>query len=156
MSLIFLLKKESFSQVSPIVYNDKPGYVEKLSLLPLLPKVKKKKKKRRRKRSKKEEEWVTTWPKHIPRIDFYPNGQKFMEVGELDCIHYYLEYKSVGVRPDMRYCSRSRCFHPDPGTKHISVPPRHMTKPYAPDFQRDITTLQIQGYSISYNRHTIA
>src|SRR4051812_22523618 len=27
----------------------------------------------------------------------------------------------------MRYCSRSRCFHPDPGTKHISVPPRHMT-----------------------------
>src|ERR1041385_257455 len=27
----------------------------------------------------------------------------------------------------MRYCSRSRCFRPDPGTKHISVPPRHMT-----------------------------
>src|SRR4051812_17436852 len=56
----------------------------------------------------------------------------------------------------MRYCSRSRCFHPDPGTKHISVPPRHMTKPYAPDFQHDITTLQIQGYNISYNRHTTA
>src|SRR4051812_36209528 len=35
------------------------------------------------------------------------------------------------VRPDMWYCSRSRCFHPDPGTKHISVPPRHMTKSYA-------------------------
>src|SRR4051812_5653711 len=51
---------------------------------------------------------------------------------------------SIIVRPDMRYCSRSRCFHPDPGTKHISVPPRHMTKPYAPDFQHDITTLQIQ------------
>src|SRR3954462_4302645 len=60
------------------------------------------------------------------------------------------------VRPDMRYCSRSRCFHPDPGTKHISVPPRHMTKSYAPDFQHDITTLQIQGYTISYNRHTTA
>src|ERR1041385_3401084 len=60
------------------------------------------------------------------------------------------------VRPDMRYCSRSRCFHPDPGTKHISVPPRHMTKPYAPDFQHDITTLQIQGYNISYSRHTTA
>src|SRR3954454_22932868 len=60
------------------------------------------------------------------------------------------------VRPDMRYCSRSRCFHPDPGTKHISVPPRNMTKPYAPDFQHDITTLQIQGYNISYNRHTTA
>src|ERR1041385_3735306 len=60
------------------------------------------------------------------------------------------------VRPDMRYCSRSRCFHPDPGKKHISVPPRHMTLPYALDFQQDITTLQLQGYNISYNRHTIA
>src|SRR3954451_24946483 len=57
----------------------------------------------------------------------------------------------VVVRPDMRYCSRSRCVHPDSGTKHISVPPRHMTKPYAPDFQHDITTLQIQEYNISYN-----
>src|ERR1041385_3126775 len=56
----------------------------------------------------------------------------------------------------MRYCSRSRCFHLDPGTKHISVPPRHMTKPYAPDFQHDITTLQKQGYNISYNRHATA
>src|SRR3954467_14952525 len=61
-----------------------------------------------------------------------------------------------GVTPDTRYCSRSRRFHLDPGTKHISVPPRHMTKPYAPDFQHDITTLQIQGYNISYNRHTTA
>src|SRR3954466_5360936 len=60
------------------------------------------------------------------------------------------------VSPDMRYCSRSRRFHPDPGTKHISVPPRHMTKSYAPDFQHDITTLQIQRYNISYNRHTTA
>src|ERR1041385_6226765 len=60
------------------------------------------------------------------------------------------------VRPDMWYCSRSRCFHPNPGTKHISVPPRHMTKSYAPDFQHDIITLQIQGYNISYNRHTTA
>src|ERR1041385_2683148 len=57
------------------------------------------------------------------------------------------------VRPDMQYCSRSRCFYPDPGTKHISVLPRHMTMPYAPDFQHDVTTLQIQGYNISYNRH---
>src|SRR3954469_5392101 len=62
----------------------------------------------------------------------------------------------LGVRPDMQYCSRSRCFHPDPGMKHISVPPRHMTMPYAPDFQHDITTLQIEGYNISYNRHTTA
>ena len=48
------------------------------------------------------------------------------------------------VRPDMRYCFRSRRYNPDPRTKHISVPPRHMTLPYAPDF------------NISYNRHTIA
>src|SRR3954470_20948617 len=59
-------------------------------------------------------------------------------------------------RPDMRYNSRSRCFHQDPGTKHISVPPRHMTTPYVPDFQHDITTLQLHGYNISYNRHTTA
>src|ERR1044071_3778024 len=62
----------------------------------------------------------------------------------------------LSVRPDKRYYSRSKCFHPDPGTKHISVPPRHMTKSYAPDFQHDITTLQVQGYNISYNRHTTA
>src|SRR3954463_15363807 len=37
---------------------------------------------------------------HIPRIDFYPNGQKIMEDGELDCIHYYLEDKSVGTIED--------------------------------------------------------
>src|SRR3954471_12686675 len=42
-----------------------------------------------------------------------------------------LVFDRPSVRPDMQYCSRSRCFHPDPGTKHISVPPRHMTKPYA-------------------------
>src|SRR3954470_12204863 len=54
VSYISTNKKESFSQVSPIVSNDKPGYVEKHHLQPLPPKVKKKKKKRRRKRSKKE------------------------------------------------------------------------------------------------------
>src|ERR1041384_17226 len=97
MSHISTNKNESFSQVSPIVSNDKPGYVEKLPLQPFLPKVKKKKKKRRRNRSKKEEEWVTTWPEHIPRINFYPNGKKFMEDGKLDCIHYYLEDKSIGT-----------------------------------------------------------
>src|SRR3954469_25226705 len=56
----------------------------------------------------------------------------------------------------MRYCFRSGRFRPNPRTKHISVPPRHMTKPYAPDFQQDITTLQIQGYNISYKQHTTA
>src|SRR3954464_7965276 len=54
----------------------------------------------------------------------------------------------------MRYCFRSGRFRSNPRTKHISVPPRHMTKPYAPDFQQDITTLQIQGYNISYKQHT--
>src|SRR3954465_4788600 len=34
----------------------------------------------------------------------------------------------------MRYCFRSGCFRPNPRTKHISVPPRHMTKLYIPDF----------------------
>src|SRR3954468_19465078 len=38
------------------------------------------------------------------------------------------------VRPDMRYCFRSGRFRPNLGTKHISVPPRHMKKSYIPDF----------------------
>src|SRR3954462_2372696 len=39
-------------------------------------------------------------PEHIPRINFYPKGQKFMEDGELDCIHYYLKDKSIGTIED--------------------------------------------------------
>ena len=38
------------------------------------------------------------------------------------------------VRPDMRYCFRSGRCRPNPRTEHISVPPRHMTKSYIPDF----------------------
>src|SRR3954463_9642277 len=38
------------------------------------------------------------------------------------------------VRPDMRYCFRSGRFRPNSRTKHISVPPRHMTTSYIPDF----------------------
>src|SRR3954451_3608730 len=34
----------------------------------------------------------------------------------------------------MRDCFRFRCFRPNLRTKHISVPPRHMTKSYIPDF----------------------
>ena len=34
----------------------------------------------------------------------------------------------------MRYCFRSGRFRPNPRTKHISVPPRHMTKSYILDF----------------------
>src|SRR3954467_7343480 len=34
----------------------------------------------------------------------------------------------------MRYCFRSGRFHPNPRTKHISVPPRHITKSYIPNF----------------------
>src|ERR1044072_9822116 len=34
----------------------------------------------------------------------------------------------------MRYCFRSGRFRPNPRTKHISVPLRHMTKSYIPDF----------------------
>ena len=40
----------------------------------------------------------------------------------------------VSVRPDIRYCFRSGRFCPNPRTKHISIPPRHMTKSYIPDF----------------------
>ena len=99
VSYVSTNKKESFSQVSPIVSNDKPEYLEKLPLQPLPPKVKKKKNKRR-KRNKKEEQWVSTWPEHIPCINFYPNGHKFMEDGELDCIHYYHDDRSVGTIED--------------------------------------------------------
>ena len=34
----------------------------------------------------------------------------------------------------MLYCFKSGRFHPNPRTKHISDPPRHMTKPYVSDF----------------------
>src|SRR3954463_5540713 len=34
----------------------------------------------------------------------------------------------------MRYCFRPGRCRPNPRTKHISVPPRHMTKSYIPDF----------------------
>src|SRR3954470_6573107 len=34
----------------------------------------------------------------------------------------------------MRYCFRSGHCRPNPRTKHISVPPRHMIKSYIPDF----------------------
>src|SRR3954463_1978959 len=47
---------------------------------------------------------------HIPRIDFYPNGQKIMEDGELDCIHYYLEDKSVGTIEDDFDCNMHGTF----------------------------------------------
>src|SRR4051812_16253947 len=38
------------------------------------------------------------------------------------------------VRLDMQYCFRFGRFRPNPRTKHISVPPRHMTESYIPDF----------------------
>src|SRR3954465_3502938 len=34
----------------------------------------------------------------------------------------------------MRYCFRFGCFRPNLRMKQISVPPRHMTKSYIPDF----------------------
>src|SRR3954463_3000330 len=38
------------------------------------------------------------------------------------------------LRPDMRDYFRFGRFSPNPRTKHISVPPRHMTKSYILDF----------------------
>src|SRR3954463_3792282 len=53
-------------------------------------------------------------------------------------VHSLLDFNASdipkGVRPDMRYCLRSGRCRPNPRTKHISVPPRHMTKSYIPDF----------------------
>ena len=50
--------------------------------------------------SKKEEEWVSTWPEHIPPINFYPNGCKFKEEGEVYCLNYHLDDTSVGTIED--------------------------------------------------------
>src|SRR3954465_2766860 len=60
----------------------------------------------------------------------------------------------------MQYCFRSGRFWPNPRTKHISVPPRHMTKSYIPDFNmisqhyryKDTTshTISIQVPEIQY------
>ena len=58
-----------------------------------------KKKKKKRKRSKKKEETVSS-PKHVAPINFFPNEYKFIEDDELDCIHYYLDVKSVGTIED--------------------------------------------------------
>src|SRR3954470_24594681 len=60
------------------------------------------------------------------------------------------------VRPDMRYCFRSGRFRPNPRTKHISVPPRHMTKSYIPGFNMISQHYKYKGYNNSYNRHTSA
>jgi hypothetical protein len=63
-------EREKSSQVSSIVSNNKPGYVEKLPFKPLPPKegkMKKKKKKKKKKRSKKREETVSS-PKHVAPI----------------------------------------------------------------------------------------
>src|SRR3954469_25958599 len=56
----------------------------------------------------------------------------------------------------MRYCFRSGRFRPDPRTKHISIPPRHMTKSYIPDFNMISQHYRLKGYNISYKRHTSA
>ena len=56
-----------------------------------------------------------------------------MRSKEFDVVHDRGNQHTI-VRPDMRYCFRSGRFHPNPRTKHISVPPRHMTKSYISDF----------------------
>src|SRR3954464_7976108 len=49
-----------------------------------------------------------------------------------------------------------RTFPPEPEDEaHIS-PTATYDEVIHPGFQHDITALQIQGYNISYNRHTIA
>src|SRR4051812_18889833 len=54
----------------------------------------------------------------------------------LRCLSQHASYPHHPLfeRPDMRYCFRSGRFLPNTRTKHISFPPRHMTKSYIPDF----------------------
>src|SRR3954465_8790231 len=62
----------------------------------------------------------------------------------------------------MRYCFRSRRFRPNPRTKHISVPPRHMTNSYIPDFNmisqhyryKDTHLIQSAYKCLKYNTTT--
>src|SRR4051812_17088311 len=47
---------------------------------------------------------VSTWPEHIPRINFYPNGLKFKEEGGIYCLNYHLDDTSVGtIEDDLDY-----------------------------------------------------
>ena len=84
--------------------------MEKLPFQSLPPKVEVKKKKR--KRSKKKEETVSS-PKLVAPINFFPNGYKFIEDGELDCIHYHLDVKSVGTIEDDYDMHVTYCNDPD-------------------------------------------
>ena len=88
-------EREKFSQISPIFSNNESDYVEKLPFQPLPPKVAKKKK---RGRSKNKEETVSS-PKHISPIMVVPNEHesKIIEDDPLNCIHYYLDVKSIGT-----------------------------------------------------------
>src|SRR3954471_21589039 len=49
-----------------------------------------------------------------------------------------------------------RTFPPEPEDEAHIAPTATYDEVIYPGFQHDITTLQIQGYNISYNRHTIA
>ena len=64
MCFVLINEREESSQVSSVVANNKPGYVEKLPFKPLPPKEGKKKKKRR---SKRREETVSS-PKHVAPV----------------------------------------------------------------------------------------
>ena len=75
MCFALINEKEESSQVSSIVSNNKPGYVEKLPFKPLPPKEGKKKKKKRR-RSKGREEMVSS-PKHIAPIIVVADESEF-------------------------------------------------------------------------------
>ena len=69
MCFALINEREESSQVSSIISNNKPGYVEKLPFKPLPPQEgkKKKKKKKKKRRSKKREETASS-PKHVAPI----------------------------------------------------------------------------------------
>ena len=93
--------------MSPVFSNNESDYLEKLPFQPLPPKVVVKKKKRGR--SKNKEETVSS-PKHISPIMVVPNEHesKIIEDDPLDCIHYYLDVKSIGTIEEDKYCNQHK------------------------------------------------
>ena len=91
-----IMKGREFSQVSPVflIMNQIMwrSFLSNHSLLRWW------RRRRRRGRSKKKEETVSS-PKHVSPIIVVPNEyeSKIIEDDPLDCIHYYLDVKSIGT-----------------------------------------------------------
>ena len=82
MCFVLINEREESSQVSSVVSNNKPGYVEKLPFKPLPPIDKMKTGKKKKKRSKRREETVSS-PKHVAHIIIDSYNSEFDD-SELD------------------------------------------------------------------------